>query len=112
MSRSTPRSFARIGTPPGPSKGAPAGEPHDPALGRSRGGLTTEIHLPSDGHCRPLAFVLTPGQAGDAPAFERVMARIRAPRPIGRPRTTPDAVLADNAYSSRAIRPHLPEQHT
>lgn len=35
------------------------------------------------------------------------MARLRVPRPIGRPRTTPGAVLADKAYSSRAIRSHL-----
>ncbi|MFF2654936.1 IS5 family transposase, partial [Streptomyces sp. NPDC058045] len=62
------------------------------------------IHLAADSHCRPLAFVLTPGQAGDAPAFPEVMARLRVPRPIGRPRTTPNVVLADKAYSSRAIR--------
>ncbi|EHM28038.1 hypothetical protein SPW_3555 [Streptomyces sp. W007] len=53
----------------GPSKGAQASEPDDHALGRSRGGLTTKIHLAADSHCRPLASVLTPGQAGDAPAF-------------------------------------------
>ncbi|WTC77561.1 IS5 family transposase [Streptomyces sp. NBC_01637] len=91
----------------GPSKGAPAGEPDDHALGRSRGGLTTKIHLAADGRCRPLALVVTPGQAGDTPAFPEVMARLRVPRPIGRPRTTPDVVLADKAYSSRAIRSHL-----
>ncbi|MFI8933323.1 IS5 family transposase [Streptomyces sp. NPDC053474] len=88
-------------------KGAPADEPHDHALGRSRGGLTTKIHLVADGHCRPLAFHLTAGQAGDAPAFLHVMARLRVPRRIGRPRTTPDVILADKAYSSRAIRTHL-----
>ncbi|MFF9025616.1 IS5 family transposase [Streptomyces eurythermus] len=88
-------------------KGAPAGEPDDHALGRSRGGLTTKVHLAADSRCRPLAFVLTPGQAGDAPAFPEVMAQLRVPRPIGRPRTTPDVVLADKAYSSRAIRTHL-----
>ncbi|MFI8917386.1 IS5 family transposase [Streptomyces sp. NPDC053513] len=88
-------------------KGAPAGEPDHHALGRSRGGLTTKIHLAADGRCRPLAFVLTPGQAGDAPAFPQVMARLRVPRPLGRPRITPDVVLADEAYSSRAIRDHL-----
>ncbi|MFE2165864.1 IS5 family transposase [Streptomyces sp. NPDC059447] len=88
-------------------KGAPAGEPHDHALGRSRGGLTTKIHLAADGNCRPLAFVLTPGQAGDAPAFTQVMAAIRVTRPKGRPRTRPIVVLADKAYSSRAIREHL-----
>ncbi|MFI0759986.1 IS5 family transposase [Streptomyces anulatus] len=88
-------------------KGAQAGEPGDHALGRSRGGLTTKIHLAADSRCRPLAFVLTPGQAGDAPAFTQVMARLRVPRPTGRPRTTPEVVLADKAYSSRAIRTHL-----
>jgi transposase len=35
------------------------------------------------------------------------MARLRVPRPTGRPRTTPDVVLADRAYSSRAIPAHL-----
>ncbi|WP_376765463.1 IS5 family transposase [Streptomyces sp. KhCrAH-43] len=88
-------------------KGAPADEPDDHAIGRSRGGLTTKIHLAADGHCRPLAFVLTAGQAGDAPAFPDVMARLRVPRRRGRPRTRPDLVLADKAYSSRAIREHL-----
>ncbi|GGP86113.1 IS5 family transposase [Streptomyces calvus] len=61
----------------------------------------------ADGRCRPLAFVLTAGQAGDAPAFTDVMARLRVPRPRGRPRTRPDLVLADKAYSSREIRDHL-----
>ncbi|MGW0429262.1 IS5 family transposase [Streptomyces sp. NPDC002990] len=79
----------------------------DHALGRSRGGLTTKIHLAADSRCRPLAFVVTPGQAGDAPAFPQVMARLRVPRPVGRPRATPTVVLADKAYSSRAIRAHL-----
>ncbi|MFD7886559.1 IS5 family transposase [Streptomyces bauhiniae] len=89
----------------GPRRASP-----DHAIGRSRGGLTTKIHLAADGNCRPLAFVLTPGQAGDAPAFPEVMARLRVPRPIGRPRITPDAILADKAYSSRAIRTHLSQR--
>ncbi|WP_158711961.1 IS5 family transposase [Streptomyces virginiae] len=82
-------------------------EPTDHALGRSRGGLTTKVHLAADGRCRPPAFVITPGQAGDAPAFEQVMALLRVPRRVGRPRVTPEAVPADKAYSSRAIRRHL-----
>ncbi|MFI2025842.1 IS5 family transposase [Streptomyces olivaceoviridis] len=88
-------------------KGAPADEPDDHAIGRSRGGLTTKIHLAADARCRPLAFVLTAGQAGDAPAFTDVMARLCVPRRRGRPRTRPDVVLADTACSSRAIRAHL-----
>ncbi|ALO06001.1 putative transposase [Streptomyces venezuelae] len=51
--------------------------------------------------------MLTAGQAGDAPAFTHVMARLRVPRRRGLPRTRPDVVLADKAYSSRAIREHL-----
>ncbi|MFI2907935.1 IS5 family transposase [Streptomyces sp. PDY-4] len=83
-------------------------EPADHALGRSRGGLSTKVHLAADGRARPLAITVTAGQAGDAPAFETVMARIRVPRTgPGRPRTRPAMVLADRAYSSRAIRGHL-----
>ncbi|MFF5160772.1 IS5 family transposase [Streptomyces sp. NPDC000348] len=92
-----------------PPKGAArTGEPADHALGRSRGGLSTKVHLAADGRARPLVFTVTAGQAGDAPAFETVMSRIRVPRTgPGRPRTRPLAVLADHAYSSRAIRSHL-----
>jgi len=84
-------------------RGAPADEPAHHAIGRSRGGLTTKSHLAADGRCRPLCFHLTPGQAGDAPAFEDVMTALRVPRPIGRSRTRPLVVRADRAYSSRVI---------
>ena len=40
------------------------------ALGRSRGGFSTKIHLKADLDGRPLAFHLTEGQAGDSPQFE------------------------------------------
>jgi hypothetical protein len=64
---------------------------------------TQWAHLPEKyGNCRPLAFVLTPGQAGDAPAFADVMARVHVPCRRGRPRSRPDVLLADKAYSSRA----------
>ncbi|MFJ1753383.1 IS5 family transposase [Kitasatospora sp. NPDC088134] len=91
----------------GARKRGPAGEPGHHAIGRSRGGLTTKIRLAADGRCLPPCFHLTPGQAGDAPVFEHVMAALRVPRAIGRPRTRPVVVLADRAYSSRAIREHL-----
>lgn len=56
--------------------------------------------------CRPLALRVTAGQAGDAPAFE---ASIRVPRSgPGRPRTRPEVVLGDRAYSSRVIRGQIP----
>ncbi|KJK58610.1 hypothetical protein UK12_09065 [Saccharothrix sp. ST-888] len=65
-----------------PAKGdSLRGEPSDHAIGRSRGGLSTKIHLASDARARPLAIVLTAGQAGDAPVFGTVMAAIRVPAP-------------------------------
>lgn len=39
--------------------------------------------------------------------FLPLMARLRVRRDVGRPRTRPDAVRGDKAYSSRAIRGHL-----
>ena len=36
-----------------------------------------------------------------------LLGRLRVARPVGRPRTRPEAVLGDKAYSSRAIRTHL-----
>jgi len=69
--------------------------------------LSTKIHAAVDGRGRPLAILLTPGQAGDAPMMLPVLSAIRVTRRCGRPRTRPDKVLADKAYSSRAIRAHL-----
>lgn len=85
-----------------------AAEPADHAIGRSRGGLTTKIHLAVDSSFHVLAAVITGGQRGDAPVFSEVMSRIRIPRVGGgHPRTRPDHVLADRAYSSRQIRKYL-----
>ena len=36
-----------------------------------------------------------------------LLEELRVARPVGRPRTRPEAVLGDKAYSSRAIRTHL-----
>lgn len=78
------------------------------ALGRSRGGLSTKLHLAADSRCRPLGFITTVGQRHDSIAFELTLAQVAVARVgPGRPRTRPDAVLADKAYSSRAIRAHL-----
>ncbi|MFH9554747.1 IS5 family transposase [Streptomyces sp. NPDC017435] len=77
-------------------------------LGRSRGGFTTKIHLAADGRCRPLALVLTPGHYGDGPQLEPVLELVSVPRlGVGRPRTRPDRVLADKAYTSRKNRRYL-----
>ena len=55
----------------------------------------------------PAGHPAHPGQASDAPMMLPLLAHLRVQRTIGRPRTRPDRVLADMAYSSRAIRAHL-----
>ena len=61
-----------------------------------------------DGRGLPLVLVLTTGQAGDSPALPVVLSQLRIPRlGCGRPRTTPDALLADKAYSAKAHRDSL-----
>ena len=83
-------------------------EPADHGLGRSRGGLSTKIHLACEQRQKPLAIVVTAGQRGDSPQFAAVLGRIRVPRAgSGHPRTRPDRVLADKAYGSRANRAYL-----
>ncbi|GHF93552.1 IS5 family transposase [Streptomyces griseus] len=87
---------------------APRHHRPDEGLGRSRGGLTSKIHLAGEGGCRPLALLITPGQWGDAPQMIEVLDRIRVPRPlVGRPRSRPDHVSGDKAYSSRRNRRYL-----
>jgi transposase len=85
--------------------GGVAAEPADHALGRSRGGLTTKVHLACEQGQKPLSIVITAGQRGDSPQFQAVLKGIRVPRPgPGRPRTRPHRVLGDKAYGSRANR--------
>lgn len=70
--------FARV-----PKEGRRRGTtaPTKDSDGRSRGGLTRTIHLAGEGGCRPMAFLVAPGQWGDAPQMVEVLERIRVPRP-------------------------------
>ncbi|SOE53455.1 Transposase [Streptomyces sp. OV198] len=84
----------------GISKKEPPGgiavEPTDHGLGRSRGGLTTKIHLAVEQGQKPLSVLITAGQRGDSPQFEPVLEAIRVPRlGCGRPRKRPYRVRAD-----------------
>ncbi|WP_405803601.1 MULTISPECIES: IS5 family transposase [unclassified Streptomyces] len=115
--KARPRGCSKGGRPgdePGRSGASEAGRPIGgggqigECLGRSRGGFTTKIHLAAEGRCRPLALVLTPGHYGDGPQLERVLEQVSVPRTgVGRPRTRPDHVLADKAYTSRINRRYL-----
>src|SRR3954452_13235951 len=85
-----------------------AGKPSREAIGRSRGGLTSKIHLAADRRCRPISRVTSAGQRHDSLGLRPVMASIRIRRRgPGRPRTRPGRVLGDKAYSSRGIRTYL-----
>ena len=66
------------------------------ALGRSRGGFSTKIHLKTDCDGLPIAFDLTGGQAADGPHFETLM-------DIG-PDVRPRAIVADKACDSAKNR--------
>ena len=82
-------------------------EPEHHALGLSRGGIGTKIHLVIDGSGLPLAFTLTPGQRHEMSAFERTLEAVRLPGLRGRPRTRPKHLAGDKAYSYRPVFAHL-----
>lgn len=62
-------------------------------MGRSRGGLTTKIHLLVDALGRPLRFGLTGGQVHESRTADAMLEGIEG-----------NAVIADKAYDSNAIR--------
>ncbi|MFF8805600.1 IS5 family transposase [Streptomyces omiyaensis] len=83
-------------------------EPDDHGLGRSRTGLPTKIHLACEQGQKPLSLLVTAGQRGDSPQFERVLDAFRVSRlRQGRPRTRPLRVRGDKTYSSHANRAYL-----
>jgi IS5 family transposase len=68
------------------------------ALGRSRGGFSTKIHVLSDANGLPLALHLTPGQTADIAAASDLLA-------LGEAR--PRELLADKGYDADALRAEL-----
>jgi putative transposase len=82
-------------------------------LGRSRGGVSSKIHQLVDGRGRPLVIAVTAGQAGDSTMLKPLLAHLAVRRVgPGRPRTRPDALLGDKAYSSRGNRAVLRAKRT
>ncbi len=74
-------------------------EPEDHALGRSRGGFGSKLHLVTDGRGLPLAVEVTAGQRHESTQFEALMNAVR----IGR-RSRPRRVAGDKGYSYSRIR--------
>jgi IS5 family transposase len=62
-------------------------------LGRSRGGLTTKIHVLVDERGRPLCYLLTPGQAADCRHAETLLEGVSFA-----------SLLGDRAYDTDALR--------
>ncbi|MFF3941044.1 transposase [Streptomyces phaeofaciens] len=73
----------------------------------ARNGIV-RVHLAVERGQKPMPIVITAGQRGDSPQFEPVLRKVRvARRGAGRPRTRPDRVRADKAYTSRKNRAYL-----
>jgi transposase len=68
------------------------------ALGRSRGGFSTKVHLRVNADGMPIAVEATPGQAHDVTAYDDLMDQRDS---------DPGALLADKGYDSDAIRQDL-----
>lgn len=81
-------------------------EPADHALGRSRGGFGTKVHLVTDGAGLPLAAAVSAGQDSEVRYVEPVLNAVR----IGR-RQRPRAVAGDKGYSFPSVRAWLRAHH-
>ncbi|MFB9991929.1 IS5 family transposase [Deinococcus oregonensis] len=87
--------------------GARGGQ-QDEALGRSRGGFSTKIHLRAEGHGKPMAFLLSGGERHECKYLQPLLetgAVVRAGR--GRPRIRPDRLVGDKGYSDSTVRKYL-----
>jgi hypothetical protein len=65
------------------------------------------VRVIADGHGRPLGWPGESARPHESPRAEATLATGRVPRPCGRPRTRPKAIVADNASDSRACRRDL-----
>jgi transposase len=86
-------------------------EPSDHAIGRSRGGLSTKIHLLCDRDGHPLTFVLSAGQNHESAFLEAVLesADERLFDAEGEPVAWPVALAGDKGYRAEWIDEYLLE---
>jgi transposase len=91
----------------GPSFCRPKKQTGDAYIGRSRGGLTTKLHVRVVGNGLPVQVELSPGQMNDAPMAKILLNDL----PVGA------AVIADKGYDADWFRdlieasgctPHIP----
>jgi transposase len=97
--KKNPESVPRLRGP----KAAQLEEPLDHALGYSRGGFGTKVHLLVTDRGIVLGIYLTPGQRHESTAFKPLLQRVLLPRRRGRP-YWPAKLAADKGYSYPHIR--------
>ena len=85
--------------------------PEREALGRSRGGFSTKIHVRCEGTGRLITFLLTPGQESDINQAENLMETGAIRRRSGQVRLRPQRLVADKGYTSSAFRNYLHRKH-
>lgn len=78
-------------------------EPGEEALGRSRGGFSTKLHLVCDGLGHPLHFELSGGQTHEWVVFEKLVGSPRVPQGEGGKRAWPEKLAGDKAYRVKRI---------
>jgi transposase len=106
--------FARISTPSALAETAPSGGEAQAreALGRSRGGFSTKLHLRAEGNGRPITAVLTGGERHEQIALGALLDQGAIHRPgRGRPRLRPRRTAGDKSYSSPTARGRLRRRH-
>ena len=78
------------------------------ALGYSKGGFSTKIHLRCEGNGKPVTFLLSVGQRHESVVFEQLMEQGKVKRPArGQPRLRPQRVVGDKGYTGQPIRSYL-----
>jgi transposase len=90
-------------------KNLPAAEPSHHALGRSRGGFGTKLHLLTDGNGLPLNVVVSPGEAHESKFVVPLLDTSTVQLPTGRRR--PLALAGDRGYSVDHLRFWLRKHH-
>jgi len=70
------------------------------AIGKSRGGNTTKIHLAVDAYGLPVEFIITGGEVNDCTAAPALIANV----------ASADAIIADKGYDSERLRVQINEQ--
>src|SRR5206468_5387894 len=77
------------------------GNQNQEALGRSRGGFSTKVHLRTNAKGDPLSFDVTPGEAHEVKGYDALMELHDV---------DPDRLLGDKGYDSDNIRNDLAER--